>query len=116
MSVYRINEADIDVPSTWTDNTLNAFTLPAPNSTGVANIVITRDTLGDKDIEAYADQQLVEAAKKLSGYQLLSRAHTNVDGRPAIETNYVWTTPQRVEIHQRQTCVARGDRVLVFTL
>jgi hypothetical protein len=117
MKTYRLYEADIQIPDAWHDNTIHAFS-KADNSQGpAANFVITRDSVSQCiDVQGYADQQLVEAAKKLKGYKLLGRRPMSIAGQPAIEVNYTWVTPEKIEIQQRQGYLKFGVRFLVFTL
>jgi hypothetical protein len=117
MKPYRLNEADIEVPEGWRDNTINAFSLEPRGGGSAANFVVTRDAMTESaDVQGYSDLQLVEAAKKLRGYKLLGRRAVAIDDQPAIEVDYSWVTPEKVEIHQRQAYVKRGELVLTFTL
>lgn len=117
MAVYHLNEADVLIPDGWEDSTINAFSIPARNGAGASNLVITRDAkTRSADVRAYADQQLVEAAKKLKAYRLIGRRETQIAGRPAVEVDYVWTTPERIELQQRQAYLEVDGVFLAFTL
>jgi hypothetical protein len=119
MKSYRLNEADILLPDNWKDTTINAFILPSSNKAGEAEatFVITRDSETKQDsIEQYADLQLVEAAKKLNKYKLLGRRQTTIGNRPAIQVDYTWVTPERIEIKQRQAYLSYQTSILIFTL
>jgi hypothetical protein len=119
MKAYRLNEADILLPDHWKDTTINAFILPSSNKAGEAEatFVITRDSETERDsVEHYADTQLVEAAKKLNRYKFIERRQTRVDNHPAIEVDYTWVTPERIEIKQRQAYVKYQSSFLIFTL
>jgi hypothetical protein len=117
MKAYRLHEADIQIPDNWQDNTINTFSLSSGKGSNVANLTITRDAVTQsKDVQSYADQQLVEAAKKLKGYTLLERQAIQVNQQPAVEANYTWTTPERIEVQQRQVYVKHGTAFLIFTL
>src|SRR6266404_7110244 len=117
MKPYRLHEADLQIPDGWSDNTIHAFSTGDGHQTSAANFVITRDSVTQcDDVQAYADQQLVEAAKKLKGYKLLGRKLVSLSGLPAMETNYTWLTPERIQIQQRQAYVKRGAQFLIFTL
>jgi hypothetical protein len=117
MKTYRLHEADIQIPDNWQDNTINAFSLSSGKSGNVANLTITRDAVTQsKDVQSYADQQLVEAAKKLKGYKLIDRRSTQINGQSSIEANFTWLTPERIEIQQRQVYVMRDKTFIIFTL
>src|SRR5262245_59193430 len=117
MTVYRLHEADVLIPDGWEDGTINAFSTPARNGAGAANLVVTRDAkTRSPDVRAYADQQLVEAAKKLKGYRLIGRRETQIAGRPAVEVDYAWMTPERIEVQQRQAYLEIDGGFLAFTL
>jgi hypothetical protein len=117
MQEYRLNEADLVIPDGWQDNTIKAFSAPVTNGGGSANFVITRDAkTGSPDVAAYADQHLVESAKKLKGYNLIGRRSQPVDGQPSITVDYTWSTPDRIEVQQRQAYVQHGAMFLIFTM
>ncbi len=118
MNSYQLYEGSIQIPDGWKDQTMNAFMLPESNSKGAkASIVISRDYETKSDtIEHYADLQLVEAAKKLPKYKLLRRSETQISGRAAMQIDYAWATPERVEVRQRQAILQCEDYFLMMTL
>lgn len=118
MKSYRLNEADILLPDNWKDTTINAFILPSSSKSGEAEatFVITRDSEAAGNVEHYADLQLVEAAKKLNRYKLIERGQTRIGNRPAIQVDYTWVTPDRIEIRQRQAYLNYQASILIFTL
>lgn len=97
---------------------MNAFMLPETSGKGAqASIVISRDYETKSDtVEHYADLQLVEAAKKLPKYKLVRRSEIQVSGRSAIQADYSWATPERVEVRQRQAILQCKDYFLTLTL
>jgi hypothetical protein len=116
---YRLNEADISLPDYWKDTTINAFILPSSKKPGEAEatFVITRDGEAKSDnVEHYADTQLVEAGKKLNRYKFIERQATRISDQPAIQVDYTWVTPDRIEIRQRQAYVMYQTSFLIFTL
>lgn len=116
---YRLNEAEISLPDYWKDTTINAFILPSPAKTGEAEatFVITRDNESKSDrVEHYADSQLVEAAKKLNRYKFIERLPIRISNQPAVQVDYTWVTPDRIEVQQRQAYVKYGSSFLIFTL
>ena len=117
MRSYRIQEADLTLPEAWADETINAFVLPRGGGDGQASFVVTRDRAQrEATLEAYCDAQLVEAAKKLGGFQLGWRRPVPLDGAEAMELDYAWTTPEGVALRQRQIYAKRPEGFLIFTL
>lgn len=119
MKPYKLNEADIEVPVHWKDGTINAFMIPSTKSPGEADasFVITRDAeTQSKDVEHYADSQLVNAAKNLNRYDFIERRATRINDEPAMEIDFTWVTPERIEIRQRQAYVMYDGFFLIFTL
>lgn len=118
MKTYRLYEGFINIPKAWKDQTLNAFSIPNQGKAGAkASFVVSRDSeTKSETLEHYADLQLVEAAKKLPRYKLIRRNAAEVDGRPAMQADYTWFTPERIEIRQRQMFVAEADYFLIMTL
>jgi hypothetical protein len=119
MKAYTLNEADIEVPEHWKDGTINAFMLPSSKDAreADASLVITRDADAESaDVEKYADSQLVNAAKNLNRYRLIERRSSSISDEPAMEIDFTWITPERIEIRQRQAYVRHEDLFLIFTL
>jgi hypothetical protein len=118
MRSYRTNEADIEIPEEWKDTTIHAFVLPGEEGGGgAASFVITRDPdAAGMDLQEYADQQLVKAAQQLPSYSLVKRDKRTIAEQPALQSDFTWTTPERVTVRQRQACLRHGDLVLVLTL
>jgi hypothetical protein len=119
MKPYRLNEADIEVPDHWKDGTINAFMIPSAKNPGEADasFVITRDADSEsKDVEHYADSQLVNAAKNLNRYKFIERRAAEISQEPAMEIDYTWVTPERIEIRQRQAYIMYDGFFLIFTL
>jgi len=116
MRPYRLNEADLQIPDGWQDNTIHSFVLPGDGG-GAASLVITRDMeAGDVDLSAYADQQLVRSAQQLPSYTLLSREQRAIANRPATQSDFTWLTPEGISVRQRQACLRLSGLVLVITL
>lgn len=116
MKPYRTDEADFRVPDDWQDNSITALVLPSQSGSS-ANLVISRDPKPQRsDLPGYADLHLVEAAKKFPGYRLLNRHAILVSGQHTVETDYSWTTPERIEVQQRQTYLMHKGTALIITL
>ncbi len=113
---YRLNEAEIEVPTGWKDLSINTFLLPQGPQGAALSLTVTRDYDSPSlDLTSYTDQQLILAAKKLPHYQYVSRQGVQVSGQVAIQAEYTWRTPEGVEVHQRQAVVKVGPMFLVFT-
>lgn len=117
LNPYRINELEFELAGAWQDNTINMFALPTASEGSQASIVITRDLSPQKlDPEGYSDVLLVEAAKRLPNYRLLGRRPLEVASQRSVELSYQWTTPDQLDIQQRQCCVFVGGAALVLTI
>ena len=117
MKAFRMNEADLLIPSGWKDNSVYAFVATDENGAGSASLVMVRDLEPQQhELISYADQQLVLAAQKLPGYQLIGRTPLTIGGQPAIQSDFSWHTPDQGSLRQRQACVKWHNMFLVFTL
>ncbi len=90
MARYEQRDISFDVPRHWEDKTLVAFAAPAqPGQTIAPNLVMTRDTLGERDtLASYADRQLAELSKRLDGFELIRRDATTMGGAQAIALRF----------------------------
>lgn len=117
MKAYRFNEGEIQVPDAWKEHTVHSFSVPAAPGSGTASVVITRDAdTRARDAQHYVDGQMVEAAQKLKGFQLVDRRAVSVGARTAAELTYTWTTPERAKVKQRQVCIPQNGAFLIVTL
>jgi hypothetical protein len=113
---YQASDVLFDVPDSWLDRTVTAFSAPLkPNQRIAPNIVLTRDLAGDReDAAKYADRQLVELARNLAGFDLEERRQVQVGGLPGVELLFTWSG-QNGTIRQKQTFVlTKGRKLLTF--
>lgn len=91
MTSYRIQEAEISIPETWMDQSINIFKIPASQNAGEASFVISRDaTKGDDSFPDYVAKQIAMAEKKLPGFKLLQREDFDLRGHAASSILYQW--------------------------
>jgi hypothetical protein len=116
MLTYHLHEADLLLPEGLVDNTVNAFVLPAEDGAPLT-VVVTRDPKPARpDAFGYADHLLVEAAKRLPGYDLKERVAVTVGQQQTIEARFAWRTPEGAAVEQRQTFVFHRGAALIFTM
>ena len=93
----RHEQADVsfDVPRHWDDKTLVAYAAPPqPGQATTANLVMTRDTLLDREMLGdYADRQLAELALRLDDFELDRREQLTLGGLPAVALRFTSRAP-----------------------
>jgi hypothetical protein len=106
-----------EVPGDWDDRSVTAFSAPPRVDVPIApNIVVTRDVAADAEpVTSYADRQLVEMARRLDAFHLLSRQEGIFGGLPSVRLIFTWRGAAGV-LRQSQIFVIRGDTVLSFVL
>ncbi|MFK3798502.1 DcrB-related protein [Pseudomonas sp. NPDC088444] len=116
MMPYRIQEADLDIPQGWYDQTLNIFKLPAEGDAQEASFVISRDAIGTHGTFVdYVTNQLASAEQQLPGFKLLQSWDFELHGFPAALADYLWEREGH-ELMLRQVFVQHGKTVLVTSL
>ena len=96
MISYRIQEADLSIPKTWTDQSINIFKIPAAEKAGEASFVISRDlTQGDDSFPDYVAKQIAAAEKQLFGFKLLQKEDFELRGHAASSILYQWNNNGR---------------------
>ncbi|MGC5704385.1 DcrB-related protein [Pseudomonas sp. NFXW11] len=116
MSSYRIQEADLDIPDAWQDQSINIFKLPAVNGAQEASFVISRDrSQGDTPFADYVANQLNAAEQQLPEFKLIKRWDFDMHGHAAVLLDYSWKREGR-ELLLRQVFVERKPAVLITTL
>ncbi|TBU92770.1 DcrB-related protein [Phytopseudomonas dryadis] len=116
MTQYRLQEADLDIPDSWHDQSINIFKLPATNGAREASFVISRDpSQGDVPFADYVTRQLESAEKQLPGFRLVKRWDIVLHGHAATLLDYTWRREGQ-DLMLRQVFVERKPAVLITTL
>lgn len=116
MIPYRLNEADIDIPAGWQDQSINIFKLPGAAGAGDASFVVSRDpSQDDLPFADYIERQLKQAEQQLPGFKLLLRGDFVLHGHAASRLDYSWQREGR-DLLLRQVFVERKPAVLITTL
>ncbi|SDS43877.1 hypothetical protein SAMN05216598_1596 [Pseudomonas asplenii] len=116
MTAYRLQEADLDIPETWQDQSLNIFKLPAVGGAREASFVISRDpSRGDTPFVDYVEAQLKSAEQQLPGFSLIKRWDFVLSEHAAVLLDYSWQREGR-ELMLRQVFIDRKPVGLIATL
>jgi hypothetical protein len=116
VTFYRIQEADLDIPDTWQDQSINIFKLPAVGGAKEASFVISRDaSQGDAIFADYVDKQVKSAEQQLPEFKLVQRWDTVLHAHAATLLDYTWKREGR-ELMLRQMFIERKPAVLITTL
>lgn len=114
MSTYRMNDAEIDIPEHWSDQTVNIFSA-SPEPPAPLSLVITRDRLSPgQDLPEFAEARLSQLETQLDSLKIIEKRQIEVGGHFALEAELRWMSKQGA-VHQRQVYVEHGERVLVLT-
>jgi hypothetical protein len=112
---HEDRDVAFDVPRHWEDRTLVAYAAPPhPDQALAPNLVMTRDSLGARTLDAYADEQLAELAKRMDGFELLGREDTSLGGRPAAVIRFQSKGP--TGLLEQRLAIAEGPRRVVCCL
>ncbi|MCX6216959.1 DcrB-related protein [Spirosoma sp.] len=97
---YRTNDAVIDIPDDWHDQTLHIFSSEQPGKAGYT-IVITSEQLDRvADGAGYRDMALQRLPKELPGFSLVKELATVIMSTlPCYVLEYTWNSPNGVMHH-----------------
>ena len=116
MIPYRIQEADLEIPDSWSDQTINIFKIPANENHGEASLVISRDTSrGKTSFHDYVTGQIETAKKQLPGFKLFHREDFDLRGNAASSVRYSWSR-DGLDLMLCQVFVENVRSVLILTL
>jgi hypothetical protein len=116
VTLYRLQEADFEIPDTWQDQSINIFKLPAVGGAKEASFVISRDpSQGDTAFADYVARQLENAERQLPGFKLINRWDIVLHGHATALLDYTWQREGR-ELMLRQVFIERKPAVLITTL
>lgn len=115
MARYEDQLVSFETPSDWNDKSLVTFSAPAASSAIAPNIVMTKDRLAPpvRDLESYADRQLVLLARQLEGLDIEERTRSKISGCDAIALRFSWKGPAGV-IAQQLILVQHGQTIVSF--
>jgi hypothetical protein len=116
MIPYRIQEADMAIPETWSDQSINIFKIPANENHGEASFIISRDaSLGDTPFNDYVTGQIETAKKQLPGFMFCHREDFELRGHSASSIRYQWDSNGR-ELMLCQVFIESKPAVIILTL
>jgi hypothetical protein len=116
MSTYRLQEADLEIPDTWQDQSVNIFKLPAVGQAKEASFVISRDPgQGDTPFLGYIAAQLQSAEQQLPDFKLIKHWDFTLHGHAASLLDYTWERDGR-QLMLRQMFIEHKPAVLIATL
>lgn len=115
MAIFKFNEGEIDLPSTWADKTVNVFTVGSSLPLALS-VVISREPIDSKkDLATYADEKLDDISHQLKEFKIIEKRQIEVAGNTALDADFTWRG-QAGLMYQRQTYVRAGKTLLVFTV
>lgn len=109
---YQINEAALDLPTGFEDQSVNIFR--QSKERGLAFVVIRDGTESGDTIDSYAARQLKSLASSLGHFKLLKREHCQVDHRSAICFEISWVAAEGL-LFQRQAMFLHHERAIIIT-
>lgn len=116
MNTYRLQEADVEIPDTWQDQSVNIFKLPAVGQAREASFVISRDPgQGDMPFLDYVAAQLQSAERQLPNFKLIKHWDFTLHGHAASLLDYTWEREGR-DLMLRQMFIEHKPTVLIATL
>lgn len=113
MSTFHFDEGIFEVPSHWSDRTVNILVSQGAGAPSF-NLVVSRDDLGDRAFEDVVASQMKELSKRMPGYALLGQREATIGGLPGLEARIVFET-KGAQMYQRMAAVHYYDRALIFT-
>jgi hypothetical protein len=116
---YEDKDIALEVPGHWDDRSVIAFSAPSDEEKQlVPNVVITREKANaGEDLDAYANRQLVQNAKTVNKFKLLSHSRITLGGAPAVEIDFAWQHEVLgLSLRQRHLIVQRGPFMLSIVL
>lgn len=116
MIQYRIQEADLEIPENWNDQSINIFKIPADDNHGEASFVITRDrSRKDEPFHDYVTGQIETARNQLPGFMFYHREDFELRGHAASSIRYSWKR-DGLDLMLCQVFIESKPAVVILTL
>lgn len=114
MPIYVTNEAQLDIPEGWDDQSIVAFV--APGQLPRIGVVITKQALQPGETpEAAVDLHLAQSARRLRRYELIERKTTTVGGLKGQDISFHFSNDGLL-VYQRQVIVPYGALLWILTV
>lgn len=114
--MYVMNEASIDLPSGWRDQSINVVSSGSPLDPGMTFTVTRDDVPFGMSFDEYLEDQVGEVSRKLDKFELLNRRGVTLDGANGAEIECRWQSTQG-PMHQLIYMVPTpGGRAMVMTV
>jgi hypothetical protein len=115
MAIYRMNDAALELPEDWEDKSVNVFATSLSDPFPIS-LVINRDRMKPgQSLADFAEQRLDEMESMLKQFTMVERRQLEIAGTTALEAEFKWRSDAGL-MHQKQTFIPRGERVLVVTV
>ena len=118
MPRYQDDTLQFDVPRDWQDRTIVAYAAPPrPEQERTANVVMTREELGEGDtLASYVDRHVQQLGERLEGFELVERQSRQLSERPAV-TLHIRSGEEDAMLEQQLALVELPRRVVAsFTM
>ena len=114
MPIYVTNEAQLDIPDGWEDQSVVAFA--APGGLPRIGLIITKQPLQAGETGAQAlDRHLRTSAQKLRRFHLVDRKGRTVGGIRGWDASFTFSH-EGLLLYQRQVVAPYGDVLWVMTV
>lgn len=111
---YRMHEAQLSIPASWRDQTMQMFRIP--DVPGEASFVVTRDCQpSTRDAKPYADAQLAALEHQFPEFRALASTEKQLGTQRIAVLDYQWRT-DKLMLRQRQAYVPAPACMLTLTL
>lgn len=88
---YRMNEASVDVPDDWHEQTLHIFSSEAPGRAGHSLVISGEPLPPGKTLDAFKAMALIRLPHELPGFKLIQESPASIQGRiPAVVIESQW--------------------------
>ncbi|MEP7124241.1 MAG: DcrB-related protein [Byssovorax sp.] len=116
MSTYHANEFTLDLPEGMHDKSVQIFALANQGPSDLSIVVAREKPNQGEAMPAFANRTLTALSEQLPVLTVLSKEAVQLDGQPAIRTDYTWSSSQG-KMFQRQvvTHAVAHDQMLIVT-
>jgi hypothetical protein len=116
MSTYHANEFTLDLPEGLHDKSVQIFALADQGPSDLSVVVARERPHPGEAALGFANRTLTALSEQLALLTVLSKEAVELDGAPAIRTDYTWSSSQG-KMFQRQVVAhaVAHDQMLIVT-
>lgn len=116
MSIYEINEASINIPELYNDESVNFFLVPETGEEEFSVVIRREPAQADQLLDTYVFKQLAQLKTRMPKLTLVGQNSVILNGLPAVEVEFTWISKDQVMRQHQVYLIVSGMTVTITAI